>query len=167
MEVKIKDKDIREAAAQGAEAFVMLVARRTFDAIGGQLTAESMGRLTSDQITLLAYTTTREELMEGGFIQLIHNGYGPFIFLNPFAKAMRLWGAKEFSKLIYDGRALYEKYGRELEADCTDDEFMALYEQYEEFDELDDSFIDMEEEVTDVVAHYIDDHISDFVAVQG
>ena len=166
MEVKIKEKDIREAAEQGMWAFVELVSQRTLDAIGGQLTAESMGRLNSDQITLLAYTMVREELMEGGFIQLIHNGYGPFIFLNPFAKAMRLWGAKEFSKLIYDGRALYEKHGKQLEKDCTDDEFMALYEQYEEFDELDDSFIDMEEEVTEVVAHYVDDHIADFILVE-
>ena len=103
--------------------------------------------------------------MEGGFIQLIHNGYGPFIFLNPFAKAMRLWGARDFCNLIYEGRKLYEKYGEQLTCDCTDDEFMALYEQYEEFDELDDEFIDMEEAVTDIVAHYIDDHIGDFVTV--
>ncbi len=166
MEVRIKEQDIRDAAAQGVEAFVELVAQRTLDSIGGQLTAETMPLLVPDQITLLAYTMVRHELLEGGFIQLIHNGYGPFVFLNPFAKAMRLWGAREFSKLIYDGRALYEKYGEELTRDCTDDEFMALYEQYEQFDELDDQFIEMEEDVTSTVAHYIDDHIADFIAVE-
>lgn len=166
MEVRIKEQDIRDAAAQGVEAFVELVAQRTLDSIGGQLTAETMPLLVPDQITLLAYSMVRHELLEGGFIQLIHNGYGPFVFLNPFAKAMRLWGAREFSKLIYDGRALYEKYGEELTRDCTDDEFMALYEQYEQFDELDDHFIEMEEDVTSTVAHYIDDHIADFIAVE-
>ncbi len=166
MEVRIKEQDIRDAAAQGVEAFVELVAQRTLDSIGGQLTAETMPLLVPDQITLLAYSMVRHELLEGGFIQLIHNGYGPFVFLNPFAKAMRLWGAREFSKLIYDGRALYEKYGEELTRDCTDDEFMALYEQYEQFDELDDQFIEMEEDVTSTVAHYIDDHIADFIAVE-
>ena len=166
MEVRIKEQDIRDAAAHGVEAFVELVAQRTLDSIGGQLTAETMPLLVPDQITLLAYSMVRHELLEGGFIQLIHNGYGPFVFLNPFAKAMRLWGAREFSKLIYDGRALYEKYGEELTCDCTDDEFMALYEQYEQFDELDDQFIEMEEDVTSTVAHYIDDHIADFIAVE-
>ena len=166
MEVRIKEQDIRDAAAHGVEAFVELVAQRTLDSIGGQLTAETMPLLVPDQITLLAYSMVRHELLEGGFIQLIHNGYGPFVFLNPFAKAMRLWGAREFSKLIYDGRALYEKYGEELTRDCTDDEFMALYEQYEQFDELDDQFIEMEEDVTSTVAHYIDDHIADFIAVE-
>lgn len=166
MEVRIKEQDIRDAAAHGVEAFVELVAQRTLDSIGGQLTAETMPLLVPDQITLLAYSMVRHELLEGGFIQLIHNGYGPFVFLNPFAKAMRLWGAREFSKLIYDGRALYEKYGEELTRDCTDDEFMALYEQYEQFDELDDQFIEIEEDVTSTVAHYIDDHIADFIAVE-
>lgn len=167
MEIRIKETEIIEAAQQGSAAFVELVAERTLAAIGGELTAETMPRLSADQITLLAYQTVRQEVLEGGFIQLIHNGYGPFIFLNPFAKAMRLWGARDFCNLIYDGRRLYEHYGEALTQDCTDDEFMALYEQYPEFDELDDKFVDeMEPEVTDIVAHYVDDHIGDFVAVE-
>ncbi|MBR1789531.1 MAG: DMP19 family protein [Bacteroidaceae bacterium] len=168
MEIRIKETDIREAAQKSVEAFVDLFVKRTLEAIGGELTAETMQQLTADQITLLAYETFRREVMEGGFIQLIHNGYGPFIFLNPFAKAMRLWGAREFSKLVYEGRRLYEKYGEQLAQDCTDEEFMALYEQFPDFDELDDTFVDeMEPEVTALVAHYIDDHLGDFAAVQS
>ena len=104
-------------------------------------------------------------VMDGGFIQLIHNGYGPFIFLNPFAKAMRLWGAHEFSKLVYKGRKLFEQHSEALTKDCTDEQFMALFEQYPEFDDLDDEFIEMEEEVTDTIAHYVDDHLEQFVHV--
>ena len=166
MEVKILEKNIVRAAQEGNEAFVELFCDCTLQAIGGELTAETMQKLSADQITLLAYRIVRNEVMEGGFIQLIHNGYGPFIFLNPFAKAMRLWGAKEMCNLIYDGRRLYEKYGEQLTKDCTDEEFMALYEQYEEFDELDDSFIEMEPEVTSIVAHYIDENIENFARVE-
>ena len=166
VEVKVKDSVLQKAAELGMDEFIQVFIDGIKNAIGGELTAETMALLNSDQITLLAYSMVRHELLEGGFIQLIHNGYGPFVFLNPFAKAMRLWGAREFSKLIYDGRALYEKYGEELTRDCTDDEFMALYEQYEQFDELDDQFIEMEEDVTSTVAHYIDDHIADFIAVE-
>lgn len=167
MEVIIKEKEIVSAAAEGMQAFVELFVKRTMEAIGGELTADTMSQLSADQITLLAYQILHDEVMEGGFIQLIHNGYGPFIFLNPFAKAMRLWGAREFSKLIYDGRKLYEQHAEDLTKDCTDEEFMALYEQYEEFDELDDNFIEMEEEVTEVVAHYIDEHLSGFATVKS
>ena len=165
--IQVNEEQIIQAAQDGNAAFLELIVAHIMQAIGGQLTAETMGQLSADQITLLAYQTVRREVMEGGFIQLIHNGYGPFIFLNPFAKAMRLWGARDFCNLIYEGRKLYEKYGEQLTRDCTDDEFMALYEQYEEFDELDDGFIEMEETVTDIVAHYVDDHLSDFVAVHS
>ena len=122
--------------------------------IDGELTAETMAKLNSDEITLLAYSILRQQLLEGGFIQLIQNGYGPFIFLNPFAKALRLWGAKEFSKWLYDARALYEKTSEEIERPTqTDEEFMALYEQYPEWDEFDDYFIEAEPEITSQICN--------------
>lgn len=122
------------------------------DGVGGELTADTMQKLTPDEITLLAYSILRDQLLEGGFIQLIQNGYGPFIFLNPFAKAMRLWGLKDFSKWIYDARELYERTRENLECPTeTDEEFMALYEQYPEWDEFDDEFIEIEPQVTKMV----------------
>lgn len=148
------------------DAFVELFCNVIMDAIGGDLTSESMQQLNSDQITLLAYCTYREEVMDGGHVQLIHNGYGPFIFLNPFAKAMRLWGAKEFSKLVYRGRKFYEENSGALTAECSDAEFMAMFEQYPEADDLDDEFIEMEEEVTGIVAKYIDEHLSAFAEIE-
>ena len=165
MKINISERDIFDAAQKGLEAFVELFSQRTLSSIGGELTSEAMQELSADQITLLAYQIVKREVMEGGFIQLIHNGYGPFIFLNPFAKAMRLWGAREFCNLIYDGRKLYERYGEELTRDYTDEEFMALYEQYEEFDVLDDAFREMEPSVTEIMARYIDEHIDNFAEV--
>ena len=165
IDVRILDAELREAAMKGWDAFLNLVIDKTREAIGGELTAENMAKMSSQQITLIGYATLRDELMDGGFVQLIHNGYGPFIFLNPFAKAMNQWGAREFRNLVYDGRRLYEKYAKELECDCTDEEFMALFEQYPEFDDLDDRFVEMEEEVTELVARYVDEHLENFVVV--
>ena len=163
MDINIQEAALIKAASKGTDAFLKLVHDRILEAIGGELNAETLPLLNGEQTTLLAYFILREEVMDGGFVQLIHNGYGPFIFLNPFAKAMRLWGAHEFSKLIYKGRKLFEQYGDKLTADCTDEEFMALFEQYPEFDDLDDSFVEMEEEVTDIIAHYVDDNLEKFL----
>lgn len=117
--------------------------------INNQLTAETMNLLSAHEITLLAYAILRDELLEGGFVQLIQNGYGPFIFLNPFAKALRLWGLKDFSKWIYKARELYEETREALEAPTeNDDDFMALYEQFPEWDEFDDEYIDIEPSIT-------------------
>ncbi len=162
---RITDAQLREAAAAGMDDFLRFIGDSILAAIGGELNADTMLRLNGEQITLLAYRMLQEEVLDGGFVQLIHNGLGPFIFMNPFAKAMRLWGAKDFQKLIYDGRALYEKYGKAIEQPCTDDEFMALYEQYPDFDDLDDAYIEDEEEITATVAHYVDEHLDQFVKV--
>ncbi|MBP5360298.1 MAG: DMP19 family protein [Bacteroidaceae bacterium] len=117
--------------------------------LGGELNAQTMARLSADETTLLAYSILREELLEGGFVQLIQNGYGPFIFLNPFAKVMRLWGLKDFSKWLYDARAVYEQTRAVLEQPTeSDDAFMALYEQHPEWDPYDDWFVEAESELT-------------------
>ena len=163
--VIVKDSALRKAAGEGMDEFVDVFFTAIKDAVGGELNADTMSELNSDQITLWAYRILRDEVMDGGFVQLIHNGYGPFIFLNPFAKAMRLWGAHDFSNLVYKGRKLYEKYADKLTAECSDEEFMALFEQYPEFDDLDDAFVEMEEEVTDTICHYVDEHLEDFVSV--
>lgn len=166
MEVNVQESELREAAARGADAFLSCIHDRIYETAGGEVCAENLPLLNGEQTTLLAYFILRREVMDGGFVQLIHNGYGPFIFLNPFAKALRLWGAHDMSKLIYKGRKLFKQYGDQLQTDCTDEEFMALFEQYPEFDDLDDAFIEMEEETTDCIAHYVDEHIELFVTPQ-
>ena len=164
-EVTISDALLRKAASEGMDAFVGAFVNAIKEAIGGQLTAETLGELNSDQITLLAWDVLHEEVMDGGFVQLIHNGYGPFIFKNPFAKALKLWGMRELSKLIYDAHTLYVKYHEQIEQDCTDDEFMAMFEQFPEFDDMDDEFVEKEEEWTSDIANYIDTHIDKFANI--
>ena len=165
-EVTITDSALRKAAEEGMDAFVQVFIDAIRQAIGGELNSENMAELNTDQITLLAWDTLHEEVMDGGFVQLIHNGYGPFIFKNPFAKALnKMWGMRELSKMIYDAHTLYVKYGADIEKDCTDDEFMALFEKYPEFDELDDKFVENEEEWTEQVATYIDNHLNQFATI--
>ena len=85
IEVRVKDAALQQAAGEGMDAFLKVFIDATKAAIGGELTAETMAELTADQVTLLAWDTLHEEVMDGGFVQLIHNGYGPFIFKNPLA----------------------------------------------------------------------------------
>lgn len=166
IEVRVKDADLQQAASEGMDAFVQVFVDGIRGAIGGELSAETMAELNADQVTLLAWDTLHEEVMDGGFVQLIHNGYGPFIFKNPFAKAVKLWGLRELSKLVYDAHTLWLKHREEIERELTDDEFMALFEQMPEFDDLDDQFVENEEEWTSVIAHYIDEHIGNFAEIE-
>jgi hypothetical protein len=165
IQVEVKDVDLQNAAAKGMDEFLQVFVDGIYSAIGGEITQESLSSLNSDQITLLAYITLRDEVMDGGFVQLIHNGYGGFIFKNPFAKAMKMWGLKDLSKMIYDVHTLYAKHHEEIEKECTDDEFMALFEQFPDFDEYDDDFVENEEKWTSDIAHYVDSNIASFAKI--
>lgn len=166
-EVIVKDVDLQQAAMEGMDAFVHVFVKAIYGSIGGELTTETMQELNADQITLLAWDILHEEVMDGGFVQLIHNGYGPFIFKNPLAKALRQWEMRELSKLIYEAHTLWLKHREEIEKDCTDEEFMALFEQFPDFDNLDDQFVEHEEEWTEDIAHYVDDHLDRFAVIEN
>lgn len=165
-EVTVKDADLRRAAEEDMDAFLKVFVDGIYEAIGGELTAETMAELNADQITLLAYGILHSEVMDGGFVQLIHNGYGGFIFLNPFAKMLRRWGMRELSKLIYEAHTLYKKYSAEIERECSDEEFMGLFERFPEFDDMDDRFVENEEEYTAQIACYVDEHIDAFARIE-
>ena len=131
-QVKINDAALQKAALEGMDEFVKAFVDAIREAIGGELTAENMAELNSDQITLLAWDTLHEEMMDGGMIQLIHNGYGAFLWKNPTDKAFRNWGLVELSKLIKKSHFLYKSHHEDIEGDMSDEDFMALYENVED-----------------------------------
>ena len=159
--IEVKDEMLQQAAGEGMDAFIKVFTDAYMEALGGKLTAENMALLTGEQHTLLAYVFFRDEVMEGGFCQLIQNGYGGYIFDNPFARSMRLWGVGELGKLVYAAKNIYDVNRADLERERTDEEFMAMYEQYEAFDDLEDEFLEKEEMFTAQVAEYVDEHFSD------
>ncbi len=165
LEVKIHDAVLAAAAEEGMDAFVEAIVDAILDAIDGELTATTMSQLNADQITLLAYKILRDEVMEGGFVQLIHNGYGAFIYKNPFGKAMREWGVVGLAQLISRSHKFFTKYHEQIEREMTDEEFMAMFEKCPEFDDFDDEFVVSEEEWTNMVACYLDDHLDNFVTI--
>ena len=163
--ITVADADLRKGAEEGMDAFLQVFIDKYLEVTGGEVTAETMPLLNGCQHSLLGYHFLRSEVLEGGFVQLIQNGYGPYIFDNPFAKAMRLFGAGDFSKLIYSAKKIYDKNREDLIKERTDEEFMAMYEQYEEFDDLEEQFMDMEEEVTATLAQYVDEHLDEFAEI--
>lgn len=163
--ITLTDASLQAAASEGMDEFIQVFTDKYKEVIGGELTAETMPLLTGEQHSLLAYQIFRDEIMTGGFCQLIQNGYGAYIFDNPFAKVMRLWGAEELSKLVYNAKKIYDAHREDLEKERTEDEFMAMYEQYEAFDELEEKYFEMEEQVTAQVATYVDEHINQFAEI--
>ena len=164
-DILVKDSDLILASEEGIDAFIKVISDAILNSIGGKLTCDNMSELNADQITLIAYSVLRDEVMDGGFVQLIYNGWGPFFFNNPFAKAIRLWGLTDLAPLINKANRLYKKHRADIEKDCTDDEFMELFERFPDFDDLDDKFVENEEQWTNRIAFYVDDNLDKFVTI--
>lgn len=158
--------------------FIRWVTDGYLAAVGGGLTAENMEMLSADQHALLCYRYMLDEVMEGGFIQLVANGYAPYVLEGPFPYVVKkVWGAtaedasseraaimKDFSKLLYAAKSEYNKHKEELLCDKSDEDFMALYEQLEELNELGDDFLDKHQErVTPMVASMVAENPCIFV----
>jgi hypothetical protein len=163
--IQIKDSDLAQAAEQGMDEFLQVFIDAYLEAIDGKLSAENMSKLNGSQHSLLAWHFFSTEMREGGFVQLIQNGYGAYIFDNPFAKAMKQFGAVELGKLIYKAKDIYDPNKKELERETTEEEFNAMYVDFEVFDEMEEMYFDMEEQQTALIAAYVDEHIEDFAEI--
>jgi hypothetical protein len=163
--IQLKDTALATAASKGMDEFLQVFTDAYLDTLGGKLTAENMSLLNGNQHTLLAYHFFSKEMRDGGFVQLIQNGYGGYIFSNPFAKAIKQFGAVELSKLIYKAKEIYDPNKTRLERETTDEEFNALYVDFEVFDDLEEIYFDIEEKQTSLIAAYVDEHITDFAEI--
>lgn len=164
MNIQITRNNLEAATNESGEA----VAREVKNAIEqacGSLTGEALTALNAEQVTLWAFFILHDEVMDGGFVQLIHNGYGPFFFRNPFTRAMQLWGIDTIVPIMRHAEKLYRKHGADIEKPCSDEAFMALFEQFPQFDDLDDEFIEEEENICQAVGQYVADHLERFVEV--
>lgn len=163
--IQIQDQSLKNAIEEGMDEFLQVFIDAYLETLGGELSPEKMSLLNGSQHSLLAWHFFSTEMRDGGFVQLIQNGYGPYIFENPFAKAMRQFGCVELSKLIYKAKEIYDANKKELTRETTEEEFNAMYVDFEIFDELEERYFDMEEEQTSLLAAYLDEHIQDFAEI--
>lgn len=163
--IQIQDQSLKSAIEEGMDEFLQVFIDAYLETLGGELSPEKMALLNGSQHSLLAWHFFSTEMRDGGFVQLIQNGYGPYIFENPFAKAMRQFGCVELSKLIYKAKEIYDANKKELTRETTEEEFNAMYVDFEVFDELEEHYFDIEEEQTSLLAAYVDDHIEDFAEI--
>ena len=133
-------------------AFIEWVTDGYLAAIGGGLTAENMDMLSAEQHAVLCY----RYVLEGPFPMVVKKEWGS---VEGQEKVM-----KDFSKLLYEVKKEYHKHQEELSQDMSDEDFMAMYEQLEELNELGDDFLDEhQEEVTPAVAKMIVENLDEYM----
>lgn len=163
--IQIHENLLIEAAEKGMDEFLKVFTDAYLNAVGEEINAENMDKLNGYQHTLLALRFFSDEVNEGGFVQLIQNGYGGYIFDNPTAKALKLMGAKGLSKILYKAKEIYDAHRTELERETTEEEFNAMYVDFEQFDELEEKYFYIEEEEIAIIAQYVDENLEDFAEI--
>lgn len=160
----IKKEILDTSWESGPDTYIFALTTAYLNKLGGSLTNENMNLLNNNQHTLLAYRIMLDEVSTGGFIQLIQNGYGPYVIGGPFAMMVKKeWNLVEFGKFMYKVRKEYFNHKEELEREMSEEEFMASYEEFDTMNNYGDDFLDLEETMTPKIAEYVRQHESDFI----
>lgn len=155
--IQISEKQIADCLKRDAIDLINLFTDAYLAEVDNDLNVESMQKLDGYQHALLAYRFFREEVIRGGFVQLIQNGYGGYIFDNPTAKAFKMFGAEETAKIIYKAKEIFDANRTELERDTTDEEFHSMYVDFEAFDVIEERYFAIEKEQNAIIAEYVNE----------
>lgn len=166
--VVLADADLRAAAENGPIEFLNLFLDAIAEVTGDEFGAEEMARLNGNQHALNAFRIMRDAFEFGGFINLIQDGFGPYLFDNPFAKALRLWGAHDLSQLVYKAKRVFDANRQELTIIVdNDDDFAEMFDKFQPLFEKIEVEIEAELPVAaEAIAAYVDENIEQFATIQ-
>lgn len=116
--------------------------------------------LSEGQQMLVCYDYIQNHVLQGGFIQLIQNGYVNMLL------PMHTWlagvGAEAMMQVIDEALKAYVENRDILDKDLSPQDFANLYEQLPVFTPLDRRFEELHAATVNQVLQYATNHISDF-----
>lgn len=123
---------------------------------------ELLENFSEEQISFLMYGVLYNQVQNGGFLQLLFNGYAPYIFGSPLSQDLRRWGADALANLLDEVKEDCLKTAEEIGAkEKTLEALSQSYGQYPKFNEYDARF--SENDGTAQVKAYVESHLSDFI----
>jgi hypothetical protein len=131
-----------------------LYKRKTFD---------FLDELSEGQQLLLSYDYVQNQVLQGGFIQLIQNGY---IGLLP---DMPAWltnvGATVMAQLIDDVLKVYVLNKDTFDKANSIEAFVKLYDELKEFEMIDTQFRETNEATLSLIMAYAENNLDEFITV--
>jgi hypothetical protein len=151
-----------EATGSDALALIILLAEKYYHLISSDTTGQIQQRMTAEQSVLLAYITMDNEVNNGGFIQLIENGFGSYIFDNHLSDYLREWGAADTADILDQARTIYLAKKNILEKEKTLEEFARLYQEHPDFEAIESRYYAIADTQRATIRDYISTHIALF-----
>lgn len=129
-----------------------LYRRKTFD---------FLDELSAGQQLLLTYDYLRTQVMQGGFIQFIQNGYVGL--LPAMVDQLYLIEADDMAQVLDDVLKVFVLNSETLSKVSTVQEFAQLYDEFKEFEGLDERFMTLNVQTMKLMLKYASAHLSQFV----
>jgi hypothetical protein len=146
------------------EAFFSLLVEPLHEELYKRRTFDFMDELSEGQQLLLSFDYVRMQVGQGGFIQLIQNGYIGLLISMP--EWLYMVHAPEMAKNIDDVIKVYVLNRELLDKQTTVEEFAKLYDELKEFEILDSQFQELHDETLHLMVAYAQTHMSEFASLQ-
>jgi hypothetical protein len=103
--------------------------------------------------------------IKGGFLKLIYDGYGEYVFEKPFSKIIKTWGAKKISRIVEKAKSIYEKHKDKVKKLGTLKELSDLCSEITDFEILDHEYMTVSVEETLKIRKYIENNVNEFAII--
>lgn len=162
---EISQIEINEAKGDAWD-FLFLFIDRYENMLHSEGAEEIVEQFNPEQHTLLAFNYLYAQVTNGGFLQLIQNGYGEYVFNNSNSATLKNWGATQIAAIMDSAEKIYEKHKTELEKERTIEEFSKLYEEFTGFETLDNKFYEVMDSEVEIIKSYVENNLNQFAIVK-
>ena len=118
--------------------------------------------LSPGQQLIVAYDYLRTQVLQGGFIQFIQNGYVGL--LPSIIEQLYMIGANEMAVVLDDVLKVYVLNRELLNKPTTVEEFAKLYEEFKEFEIIDERYHKLNLPTEKLMLDYAASHLDEFTA---
>ena len=124
-------------------------------------------RVNDHQAILLIFNDLYGQVTNGGFIQLIYNGYDFSVFESEFINLLEPSGITKIRNILERAKIFYEKYREKFENINREnwDDFAELYKKCPEFEKLDEEFYEVMDAEVSILKNFVEKNLSDFVTM--
>lgn len=142
------------------EKLFKLIVEPIYDELTTQQDITIINKLSSGQQMFILYDFVRTQVLQGGFIQLIQNKY--ISFLIPLCDKFPSLELYKMSQIFDNVLKIYSLNVKILGKETNLDEFVSLYNEFKEFEHLDQEFINEDPICLKIITNYILQYPNEF-----
>jgi hypothetical protein len=162
---EVNIQDIVNATESGDdEKLYDLLVQPLHEELYKRQTFDFLDELSWGQQLLLATDYVRMQAGQGGFIQLIQNGY--ISLLPNLVEQLQKLGVPQMAQVLDDALKVYVLNREILDKPTTVEEFAHLYNELKEFEQIDKRFLQLIEPTTKQMLLYSLSHLDEFIKTE-